>query len=72
MPSADREESLTILNQRFADLLRREGQPISPELMALNAHFIHHPSNYQLAKQIFYTHGKTPQETTAEIIARLR
>ncbi len=70
-PSPDRERSVTILNERFADLLRREGQPVAPELMQLNAHFIQHPANEQLAKHIFYTDGKTPDQTTAEIIGQL-
>lgn len=71
MPSPDRAQSLDILNQRFEALLQREGQPVTPEILQLNEHFIYHPSNALLAKQTFYTNNKTPEQTCAEIIAIL-
>lgn len=72
MPSPNRAESLAILNNRFEALLKREGIPITPELLQLNEQFINHPSNERLAKQTVYTYDKTPEQTTAEIITLLQ
>ena len=37
----------------------------------LNKHFIEHPSNKSIAKHIFYTKGKSPEQTCNEIIDTL-
>jgi shikimate kinase len=58
LPSEDKEESLRILDER--------------EKLAINAHFIEHKSNYELAKHIVYTKGKTPLETAEEIIQLIK
>ena len=38
----------------------------------LNAHFVTHPSNRDLAKQVVYTVGRTPEETRHEILSLVR
>ncbi|HCK65322.1 MAG TPA: shikimate kinase [Anaerolineae bacterium] len=60
LPSADPDESVSILNEREEFL--REMKP------NINEHFIKHPSNHKLAKFIVYTKEKTPQETCDEIL----
>lgn len=60
MPSFDREESITIINERENWLL-----DITPNI---NMHFINHHSNYDLAKFTVYTKDKTPEETCSEIL----
>jgi shikimate kinase len=69
-PSADDEESIRVLNERMARLLRDEGQPeeIIPEVLAANETFVRHPANGRLAKWVVYTEGKTAEETCEEIV----
>jgi energy-coupling factor transporter ATP-binding protein EcfA2 len=63
LPSADLEESVKILRQReMADM---------DSVSGMNDFFVDHPSNQLLAKHTFYTDGKTPEETSEEIIASL-
>lgn len=64
LPSPDTNESLQILNARntYDSDSQRE----------VNEHFVRHHSNYDLAKLIVYTQGKTPDETCDEIINWLR
>lgn len=71
LPSPDLEESVVILNARFEKLLEREMGSVDPELLKLNEHFVKHPSNHKLAKRVVYTQDKSPEETAAEIIAKL-
>lgn len=59
MPSPDKGESIDILNAR-----NTYG---SEEQKAVNEHFVHHHSNYDLAKYIAYTKDKTPEQTCDEI-----
>lgn len=63
LPSPDAEESLSILRERMADA--------PDDLLDLNAHFVRHPSNSELAKHVVYTKGKTPDETCQELITAL-
>jgi len=72
LPSPDLDESVTVLNARFEALLQREDGSVDPELLKLNERFTRHPSNYRLATLIVYTKGKTPEETSDEIIERLK
>lgn len=58
LPSEDKQESLRILDER--------------EKLDINKHFIEHRSNYELAKHIIYTKGKSPQETAEEIIQLIK
>ena len=60
MPTADKDESIQILHAR--------NDYASDEQRAVNEHFIHHHSNYDLAKHIIYTEGKTPEDTSAEVL----
>lgn len=60
LPSPNVEETVAILNERNEFL--RTMQP------NINEHFIQHHSNYDLAKFIVYTQGKTPEATCAEIM----
>ncbi len=64
LPSPDLEESLKILNDR--------DNISSDEQREVNEHFVRHHSNYDLAKHIVYTQGKTPEETCDEIITWIR
>lgn len=72
LPSPDLDESTAILNARFTELLEREVGTVDPELLKVNEHFVKHPSNHRLATLVVYTNGKTPDETCAEILDKLR
>lgn len=71
LPTADLDEATRLLNERFAALLLREVGVVDDKLLALNEHFVKHPSNHQLATMVVYTQGKTPDETCDEIVGRL-
>jgi len=60
LPSPDQEKSIRILNART-------GRMVS-EGFDFHEHFVKHHSNYDLAKHIVYTEGKTPVGTCAEIV----
>lgn len=63
LPVPQLEESITILRQReMANLASNT---------LVNDFFLEHPSNQMLAKKIVYTGGKTPEETSEEVIAQL-
>ena len=68
LPSPDLEQSAEIVNQRFSDFLLNEVGKTDQELLQLNSHFVHHPSNQLLAKKTIYTDGKKPGEVCLEII----
>ncbi len=68
LPSPNIDQSVEIVNQRFSDFLLNEVGKIDSELLQLNYHFVHHPSNQLLAKKTFYTDGKTPGEVCQEIL----
>jgi hypothetical protein len=63
LPSPDPEESIRVL------LTRRSGPP--PRQFDLNAHFVRHHSNGDLAKIVVYTEGKTPEETRDSVLAAI-
>jgi shikimate kinase len=69
LPSPDPDESTRVLNARFRELLDREVGQVDEKLLALNEHFVRHPSNRRLAKLVVYTGGKTAEETAEEIAA---
>lgn len=71
LPSADVDESAKILQERLIRMLDAAGKSYSDELFELNAYFIKHPANYQLAKQIIYTKDKTPDNICDEIVSKL-
>ncbi|HEX5322425.1 MAG TPA: shikimate kinase [Capsulimonadaceae bacterium] len=59
LPSEDLDESIRVLRERM---------PESPEdIHEVNAHFVHHHSNSDLAKIVVYTSGKAPEQTCDEI-----
>lgn len=72
LPSPDLDESVEILNARFGQLLMEEIGEIDQALFGVNEHFVKNPSNHKLATMIIYTNGKTPDETCAEILQKLR
>lgn len=59
LPSPDFDESVEILKQR---------SQLTIDGVEINRFFMTHPSNRKLAKQVFYTKGKTPKETKEEIL----
>jgi shikimate kinase len=61
LPSADLDESVRLLHAR--------GDAPAPGEFDLNAHFVKHHSNHDLAKIVVYTEGKTPEQTRDEIMA---
>ncbi|MEA5606411.1 shikimate kinase [Nostoc sp. UHCC 0252] len=60
LPSPNLDESIQILNQR--------NHYLPDDKLNVNEHFVRHASNYELAKFIVYTKGKTPEETCSEIL----
>jgi shikimate kinase len=60
LPSPDKDKSVRILNERTGGVVS--------EGFDFHQHFVNHHSNYDLAKHIVYTEGKTPEETCAEIV----
>lgn len=68
LPSPDQDRSVEIVNQRFSELLINEVGKIDEELLALNEHFVRHPSNGLLAKKTFFTEGKSAKATVQEIL----
>jgi hypothetical protein len=68
LPSPDLGESVTLLNARLVALLKKEVGTVDPAVLAMNEHFVKHPSNRQLARQVVFTRDKTPDETCAEIL----
>ncbi len=71
LPSPDPDESVEILKDRLIRMLTEAGKTYTDELFELNHTFVNHPSNYQLAKRIIYTKGKTPENICEEIIVGL-
>lgn len=64
LPSPDHDESIAILN---------EGEEWLKDMKPnINEHFVRHPSNYELAKQVVYTKNKSPVETCDEILSLLQ
>ncbi|HSM71547.1 MAG TPA: hypothetical protein VK851_08395 [Anaerolineales bacterium] len=64
MPTPDPEESIKILHAR--------NKCTSEDQCAVNELFVRHHSNYELAKHIVYTEGKTPEDTSAEVLQWVR
>ena len=70
LPSADMDESITILHDRILKRVAEyaeEGEDYSWAIEE-NKHFILHPSNMRLAKATVYTSDRSPEETSQEII----
>jgi hypothetical protein len=71
LPSADLDESVAILNDRFENLLMREVGKVDPGLLAVNEQFVKYPSNHKLAKIVIYTNGNTPEESCDELLQKI-
>ena len=72
LPSADADESVSILHERI-----RLGFPDFPaeaarEMDEMNRYFIENPSNARLAKFTFYSKDKSSEETRDEVLKALR
>jgi shikimate kinase len=63
LPSRDVAISLSVLRDRRPSL-----RDITPDI---NEHFLTHRSNYELAKLIVYTAGRTAEDTCLEILERV-
>ncbi len=63
LPSPDLDESVKILKDLY-------GEEISGS-MDFFKHQVKHHSNHDLAKIVIYTKGKTPEETSEEILQKL-
>jgi shikimate kinase len=64
LPSSDPEVSIRVLRDRS-----RDRSP--PGENDINAHFVRHRSNYELAKIVIYTEGRTPEQTCESILAAI-
>jgi len=64
MPSLDKEESIRILNAR--------NDYASDDQRIVNEYFVHHHSNYDLAKHIVYNKDKTPEQTCDAVLKWVR
>lgn len=63
LPSPNLEESVQLLHAKT------DAWNLPPEVSELNAHFVRHHSNHDLAKIVIYTKDKTPEQTRDEILA---
>jgi shikimate kinase len=68
LPSPDLDLSVRIVNERFSQEIEATGQDVDPGLLEMNAFFVRHPSNRQLATRVVYTLDHTPEQTCAEIV----
>lgn len=68
LPSSDIRQSAELLKHRFEAVGKAEGFEPSLETLAMIDHFLSHPSNQRLAKQVVYTEGKTPMQTCQDIL----
>ncbi len=60
LPAPDMDESISILNERTGGIVSNG--------FDFCEHFVRHHSNYDLAKHIVYTQGKSPAETCVEVL----
>ena len=65
LPSPDPVESLRVLSDRC-------GCYAGTEIDRMNEHYLTHHCNYDLSKLTVYTDGKSPEESCAEILSRIR
>jgi shikimate kinase len=64
LPSPDQDESIRTLDAR--------NTYDSEDQREVNEHLVRHRSNYELAKHIVYTNGRTPEETCDEVLTWVR
>ena len=72
LPSADMAEARSTLKERFMEVGRQEEFTPTEQSLGIIGHFLQHPSNARLAKQIIYTKGMTPDQTCEEILKILK
>ncbi|MBN1581813.1 MAG: AAA family ATPase [Anaerolineae bacterium] len=72
LPSPDLDESVAILNARFSPMTEGDFGEVDPDLLAMNEHFVKHPSNHRLATMTVYTKGHSAEETCDEIVKRIK
>jgi adenylate kinase family enzyme len=74
LPSPDLDQSIKILNERMAALMRKFEQPEEriPAVLEANESFVRLPHNSRLARQVVYTEGKLPEATCEEIVRMVR
>ena len=65
MPSKDKEESITILNE-MKEIKSGSRKDLD------NRHFVNMPCNYELATIIEYTKDKTPEQISNEILIQIK
>jgi adenylate kinase family enzyme len=68
LPSPEFDESVSVLKERVAAL----GFDPEGDIISLNAEFLKHHSNADLATIKVYTKDKTPDETCDDILAQLK
>ena len=66
MPTPDPDESIRILRERT---LKAKNWDCMFEGFDFHEYFVRHRSNYELAKHLVYTSGKSPEQTRDEILA---
>jgi len=67
LPSEDDAASARVLEVRLRAILRAKGEQMGPDLLALNAYFIGHEANHQLADEVVHTADKPPAVIAAEV-----
>jgi shikimate kinase/tetratricopeptide (TPR) repeat protein len=65
LPSPDLDESVRLLRERTGM------RPAEGGRLDFVEHFVRHHSNHDLATLTLYTHGKSPEETAEELLARV-
>ncbi|HRV92992.1 MAG TPA: AAA family ATPase [Anaerolineae bacterium] len=71
LPSPSQEESLEILLDQIRKHWAKGDGLSDTQINEINKYVINHHSNYDLAKMIVYTKGKSSQETSEEIHRKL-
>ena len=69
LPRPDIDESAAILKKRYIE--QEPDEETDPQELELIDYFLRHPSNQRLAKYVVYTEGKSPEQTSDEIIQLL-
>jgi hypothetical protein len=71
LPSADVNESMRVLLERFQALVPDCADEDLKQVAEINRYFIEHPANARLATYTIYTAGKSPAEICDEILKAL-
>jgi hypothetical protein len=71
LPSADVNESVHLLTERFRALVPEIGEDDLKQVVELNRYFVEHPANARLATHTIYTGDQSPAETCSAILSLL-